>query len=44
MAIKGAGDGYMMININDIDESPDIPPCPENNLVVHIVLLFLLLE
>jgi hypothetical protein len=40
MAIKGAGDGYMMININDIDESPDIPPYPKNNLVVHIVLLF----
>jgi hypothetical protein len=33
--------GYMIININDIDEFTGVPPCPKNNPVVHIVLLFL---
>jgi hypothetical protein len=31
----GTGDGYMMINITDIDESPDIPPYPKSNPVAH---------
>jgi hypothetical protein len=40
MATTGTGDGYMMININDIEESPDIPPYPKNNPVAHVVLFF----
>jgi hypothetical protein len=41
MTTMGTGNGYTMININDIDEFSGIPSCPKNNPVVHIVLLFL---
>ena len=42
---KGAsadtGDVSFAMNINDIEESSDIPPCPQHKPVVHIVLLVL---
>jgi hypothetical protein len=37
----GSADDSFAININDIDESQSIPPCPKNKIAIHIVLLVL---